>query len=289
MITVFIIHCGEESFNQCFSSIQNQKLAYNTSIKIEIIKDVYPMSEAFNEMHRQCQTPYFVQVDTDMILNEDAIQILYDEIIKTPFWIYAVYGQLYEEGFGIGGTVRCWKKNFFKYFQFRDVRTVDRDLFKRARWLGLRRRKVPGLLGTHLARHSYLSEYLKTKSDIEKWRFLGRKASRYALPLFENLRKNPVENRFKILGALSGVLSPSAQVKNSKNIFFEKEKLSSLLSTLGYEHLQELKIDAGRIKHERIQKFFVLNYDSWSSKTQDELFQQVVTLFSNKKMTEGQI
>ena len=53
----------------------------------------------------------FIQVDADMILNTDAISYLYNEIRKTPFWIYRFSGSLYEEGFGKGGA-KMLKKVF---------------------------------------------------------------------------------------------------------------------------------------------------------------------------------
>jgi hypothetical protein len=198
------------------------------------------MSEAFNEMHRRSKTPYFVQVDADMILNPNAVQTLYDGVCKSFPWEYAVYGPLYEEGFGVGGTVRCWKRSFFRFFQFRDVRTVDRDLFGRAKRFLLRRKNLKVQMGIHRPRHSNFSEYLKTKSDVEKWRFLKRAPELYALPLFDEIIKNPNENRFKFLGLLAGAMTSMDRVVRSKNIKHEHQELENILKELKLTNLDQL-------------------------------------------------
>ena len=65
-------------------------------------------------------------------------------------------------------------KIIFKYFQFNDVRTVDRDFHKRIKRIGLNNKHYKEVIGIHKPRHSIFSNYLKTKSDIEKWKFLKR-------------------------------------------------------------------------------------------------------------------
>ena len=145
-LTVFVITCGEEKLGECIEALNAQAPQSNGALKIEIIRDMHPMHIAFNEMHKRCTTPYFIQVDADVILGEGAIYTLYNAIKKSSFFTYAAYGQLYEEGFGPGGSLRCWKKGIFNIIKFRDVRTVDRDFYKRAMFLGLRRKDVKKVL-----------------------------------------------------------------------------------------------------------------------------------------------
>lgn len=75
-ITTFVITSGEPSTAQCIRRIEKQTV----KTRIEIIENVSPMWRAFNEMHARCQTPYFVQVDADMLLQRDAIKRLYEGI-----------------------------------------------------------------------------------------------------------------------------------------------------------------------------------------------------------------
>jgi hypothetical protein len=239
------------------------------------------MSEAFNEMHRRCQTPYFVQVDGDMILKEGAITRLYEGIRRTGFFTYAVYGQLYEEGFGPGGTVRCWKRDFFRWFQFRDVRTVDRDLFRRAAWFGFRRGNLNVNLGTHRPRHSLFSEYLKSKSDVEKWRFLKRPARRYALPLLEELLRDPQENRCRIFGALLGGMTSWERVCRSKDVRLEEERLRRVLDLLGWKDLQALRLCEGCVISGELSARFASAYRDRRGGISTELTGEVARIFSS--------
>ncbi len=244
-LDVFVITSGEDVIADCEAALRSQELKPGLSVRLRRIENVVPMSEAFNEMHRRSESRFFLQVDADLILAPNAVQSLYDAMVGAWPWVYVTYGQLYEEGFGPGGSVRLWKKSFFRFFQFRDRRTVDRDLYKRARWFGFRRKAVGKILGVHRPRHSVQSEFFKTKADVEKWRFLGRRAGLYAQPLLLELLKDPVAHRFRLLGALAGALSPDESVRLSKNLAHERAVLGELLSELGFRSLEEITVSAG--------------------------------------------
>ncbi len=208
---------------------------------VKHIRDTFPMYRAFQRMPDECETKYFIQVDSDLVLKPHAVQTLYKGIRDSSFMIYMVYGQLYEEGFGIGGSVRCWKRRLFKYFRFRDCRTVDRDLYRRVRRIGLRAKNLNQILGLHLARHSPFSNYLKTKSDVEKWRFLKRPPEMYALKVLNrSIESLPVSSN-DLLGVLLGVLTTKERLVRSKDIKLETERYSEILRHLGRgENLAEI-------------------------------------------------
>jgi hypothetical protein len=227
-LTVYIISTGEDTYDECLSSLENQ----DCSFRIEHIHDVYPMSKAFQTMPDQCKTKYFVQVDADMILKEFAIRELFEAGEKTGLFTPIVYGQLYEEEFGVGGSVRLWKRDLFRFFSFRDRRTVDRDLFRRIRRFGFRRKNLKKILGIHRPRHSEFSRYLKAKSDVEKWRYLGRKPKLYALPELEKALNAHPKDKLKLLGLLMGVLTDWKTVRGAKNIAMEKDRFRSLMNVL---------------------------------------------------------
>ncbi len=228
-LTVYVISTGEDTYDECLEALQNQDCAF----RVEHIRDVYPMSRAFQAMPDRCQTKYFVQVDADMVLHPHAIRSLYEAICHSGFRTYMVLGPLYEEGFGIGGRVKCWKRSIFRLFRFRDVRTVDRDFFRRARWLGFKRHELPDVLGVHKPRHSPFSCFLKSKCDVEKWRFLGRPARLYATGVLEEALQEYPENWYRLLGTLLGVLTGKERVIRSKDIRLEAERYRQVLSLLG--------------------------------------------------------
>lgn len=231
-LTIFVITTGEESFDECIGAVKRQDLAGIREPGIEIIKDIFPVHEAFNEMHRRSKTPYFIQVDADVILDKDAVALLYKAIRRAGPFVYAAYGQLYEEGFGPGGSVRCWKRSIFNLFRFRDRRATDRDFYNRAMLLGLHRINVNKTLGLHKPRQSDLLDYWKTKGDVEKWQFLGRPFSKYAQKLYGELITKPEENKYKILGFMLGVLTSKERIRRSKDAKVEKERIEKIFYIL---------------------------------------------------------
>jgi len=85
VLTVFVISCGENpNYNDCISALNFQSVKF----KRDVIKNYHPMSMAFQEMQTRCTTPYYVQVDEDMILANTAIEFMYNAIKslnnKTP-------------------------------------------------------------------------------------------------------------------------------------------------------------------------------------------------------------
>ena len=94
-VTVFIISCGKNpNFEDCYNAIINQ----SAKLTIDVIKDYSPMSVAFQEMLNRCKTPYYVEVDEDMILDKNTIEIMYNEIKvsneKTAMIAYKLFDAL---------------------------------------------------------------------------------------------------------------------------------------------------------------------------------------------------
>lgn len=238
-LTVFVISSGEETIDDCLAGLKEQDCTFH----IENIRGIAPMSAAFQAMPDRCQTPYFIQVDADMILKPHAVRRLYNAIRGSGIWVYRIAGKLYEEGYGVGGAVKCWKRNLFRFVSFHDSRTVDRELHNRLRWFGLHIQCIDEVLGIHRPRHSHFSLYLKTKSDIEKWRFLKRPASQYALPLLAEIFEEDNTPPHRLLGALLGALTGPYRLVRSKNTPLEKERFQALLGLLGRdERLTDLSL-----------------------------------------------
>lgn len=221
-LTVFVITTGEEPLDDCLAALERQTCAF----RVERVEGVHPMSAAFQAMPDRAVTPMFLQVDADMVLDEDAVERLHAALRRSAPWTYMVAGMLREDG-EVRGSLKCWKRSLFRCFSFRDCRTVDRDLHRRTRRLGLRWRLLPGTFGEHRATASPYSGYLKAKADVEKWRFLGRPPERYALPLLDSLAGDG-ERR---IGALLGALTIEPRLSRSKDAVHERtlcERLPAL-------------------------------------------------------------
>ena len=57
-LTIFVLTCSNNpNYEACLEALSNQTM----TAKIEIIKNVYPISNAFQEMFDRCKTRYAVQ------------------------------------------------------------------------------------------------------------------------------------------------------------------------------------------------------------------------------------
>ncbi len=80
-LTVFVISVDDESENlrHCMGALAKQ----NCLFRIEYIHNIAPMDRAFQQMIDRCKTPYFIQVDHDMILYPDGVQRLFKGLIDS--------------------------------------------------------------------------------------------------------------------------------------------------------------------------------------------------------------
>lgn len=133
------------------------------------------MSAAFNQMMKVSNATFVIQVDGDVVLEPWAVQKLVSGIRYKP-WVYASWGQLWQDKWGLGGAVRCWRRNVVKHFGFRDVRCVDRDLHRRIRrWVFQRKEvKTGAVFGTHYPCETEFDRFSKIRNDVAKWIYLGR-------------------------------------------------------------------------------------------------------------------
>jgi glycosyltransferase involved in cell wall biosynthesis len=75
--TIFVTTIGDDAnFSDCLAHLRAQTVR----CQINVIDRVAPMSAAFACMHERCSTPYYVQVDEDMLLHPKAIETLHELI-----------------------------------------------------------------------------------------------------------------------------------------------------------------------------------------------------------------
>jgi glycosyltransferase involved in cell wall biosynthesis len=78
-VTVFVSTVGSIEFDACMDALRAQDCRF----RLGIVRNVAPMSAAFQMMMDSCSTPYYVQVDEDMHLYPSAISTLYEDIQKS--------------------------------------------------------------------------------------------------------------------------------------------------------------------------------------------------------------
>lgn len=74
-LTVFLISSGEPDYETAKRALLGQDCQFI----LKEVKNVAPMNAAFQTMLDTCTTPYFIQVDADMVLEPWAIRRMYEE------------------------------------------------------------------------------------------------------------------------------------------------------------------------------------------------------------------
>lgn len=77
-ITALVLSVGESTLGAALECLRRQRLAVDDIILIE---KVSPFHVAFNEGARRVTTPYFVQVDADMLLDPDCVATLWKDML----------------------------------------------------------------------------------------------------------------------------------------------------------------------------------------------------------------
>ena len=215
-LTICILSAVEPSLPECLESARGILSSDGGVGGIVYVKDVFPMSAAFNAMVERCQSKFIVQIDGDVVLEPWAVELLRSSIRAHP-WAYMAWGQLweaYDDGLRAGGAVRIWRRWPLKLFRFRDERCVDRGLHSRIRLTGMRRIQVPAgwLFGTHYPRQTPFARFSKSRGDAMKWRTLGR-----ADLIKAHHKQYPPGLSIDALGRLSGLQAPKDEVWRSKD------------------------------------------------------------------------
>ena len=97
-LTVFVSTVGAASFPDCITHLSAQDCRF----KLDVIENVAPMSAAFQQMLDRCSTPFYVQVDEDMILHPFAIRRLHEWLTAAEPDVAFVIGWLWDVHLGRG-------------------------------------------------------------------------------------------------------------------------------------------------------------------------------------------
>lgn len=95
-VTVFVLSLGAPSYAACLQRLRAQ----DCQVTLERIEGVRPLSAALQQMIDRCRTPYFVQVDEDMLLHPHAIRLLHARMAAAPPEVATVVGLLHDVHLG---------------------------------------------------------------------------------------------------------------------------------------------------------------------------------------------
>jgi len=125
-ITAVVLTIGEPSTDLAIASVQCQTMH---AARVVIVRDVSPFHCAFNTGAVQVRTPFFVQVDADVILDPTCFEDLYRCISPD---VGIVTGQLRDPLLGRVRGVKLFRTECFKLASFHDSVSPDADFARDA-------------------------------------------------------------------------------------------------------------------------------------------------------------
>lgn len=226
-LTVFVTSVGRESFGACLSCLEQQDIRF----RLDILEYVAPLSEAFRQMLSRCQTPFFVQVDEDMLLYPTALRTLYESIIQLDPSTAIHAGAIHDVHLGrlILG-VKIFKHSIVKDYRPTDVEdwahvrnaelVNDGFLISRVR-LGENRPERARALGCHGAFYSDETIYERYER-LQRRRRVSKGSLRwfeaYPQEFLTRFLDDPSElNYFALMGVVAGTLEDAEQPRGAIN------------------------------------------------------------------------
>lgn len=251
-LTVFVISCGQNpNYNDCLSALENQSVKF----KIKEVKDISPMSAAFQKMIDDCDTDYYIQVDEDMILFENTIELIYDTLVNSDNSISTVAHMLKDVhlDFNLYG-IKGYKHFVLKNYPYNlEIISCEVDQVKRLQKDGYNTLMVSKVVGLHSPQWTEEIIFERYFDLMEKWKnfkydWLGELPSK----LLEIFRDNPSDlNYYALMGAMTS-LSNSDKIRNREKNFEIKDE--NFLRIKKMSELKEFKF----IVNEEIEEINIL-------------------------------
>jgi hypothetical protein len=140
LVTVFVTTVGYPTFGACLEHLRAQ----DSRFTLRIIEHVAPMSAAFQRMLDECTTPYYVQVDEDMLLYPPAVRTLYERLAAMEFRMVQYVAALYDVHLErVIYGLKIFRHTVVRRYPFRDVSGCEWDQIRRFRADGYIDVRVP--------------------------------------------------------------------------------------------------------------------------------------------------
>jgi GT2 family glycosyltransferase/glycosyltransferase involved in cell wall biosynthesis/2-polyprenyl-3-methyl-5-hydroxy-6-metoxy-1,4-benzoquinol methylase/tetratricopeptide (TPR) repeat protein len=203
--TVFLLTVGDPAFQACKDSVERQT---GTTFKVETIQNVCPFNAAAQEMITRCTTPYFIQVDEDMVLHPDAVSRMEQQMAHAPSEVGMICFHLYDEDreCPIQG-VKIYRTESMKQVSFLDLKASEMNLLDQMGEQGIRWILHPDVLGRHGTQYTPDTIYRRYKTmyekDIRQWNLLTSDIHKKAHRFRET---GDIVQLFALLGAAHGII-----------------------------------------------------------------------------------
>jgi GR25 family glycosyltransferase involved in LPS biosynthesis len=245
-LTVFIISCGfNPNYEDCKMSLENQTVKF----KLKEVKNISPMSKAFQKMIDDCDTDYYIQVDEDMILFEDTIEKIYDRFIITEDNISIIAHMLNDNhlDFDIYG-IKGYKHKIMKNYPYNlEIISCEVEQMARLQNDGFETLMYSEVVGYHSPKWTEQLIYERYFDLMEKWKvfkydWLGELPAK----LMEIFKLDPINiNLFALMGAMTSI-SNEEPIRNREKNFLIKDK--------NFERIEKMVISKEEFKFIRNDK-----------------------------------
>lgn len=236
-LTVFVIAI-EKSHNyfQCLNAIENQTVKF----QFKQVLNVQPMNEAFNQMIYQCETPYFVQIDEDMILNPNSIEIMYEKIKTSYSNIASCHFKLRDVFLDtIIGSAVIYNYDIIKNFLWRDVVACDNDQRERLKASGYSFALYNDIVGSHHPHWTIKSIFKRFCNKAEKEERFGLDKACLKILMFKLLKNYNKLNLFAFLGYITGLLIEGN--RNSERNYYDYASEEFTKLSHAFAEINEIK------------------------------------------------
>jgi hypothetical protein len=226
-VTVFVSTVGYPTFDACLRHLRDQ----DCDFRLRIMDHVAPLSAALQRMTDECITPYYVQVDEDMLLYPHAVRTLHERIAHTDRRVAQFVAALYDVHLerAIYG-LKIFRREIVRRYRLRDVRRSEWDLVCRWRRDGYVDLRVPldgatrhseTTLGLHGTYWTPRAAYLRF-SVLELKRRAGTRPLEWVrdsagMLLRRFLETGSEADFYALMGVLAGSLADAGTVGREKD------------------------------------------------------------------------
>ena len=238
-LTVFVICCGQNpNYNSCINALEKQNVIFT----IKEVKNVSPMSAAFQKMIDDCETEYYIQVDEDMILFENTIETIFNSLERSDINISTISYMLKDVhlDFNLYG-VKGYKHFILKNYPYNlEIISCEVEQIKRLKNDGYDTLMIPKVVGHHSPEWTEDIIFERYFDLMEKWKnFKYHWLDELPSKLLQIFRNDPSDiNFYALMGAMTSLSNPEKIRKREKNFEIEDENFLKIKQMIEIKEFQ---------------------------------------------------
>jgi hypothetical protein len=209
---------------------------------IKEVKNVSPMSAAFQKMIDDCETEYYIQVDEDMILFENTIETIFNSLERSDINTSTISYMLKDVhlDFNLYG-VKGYKHFILKNYPYNlEIISCEVEQIKRLKNDGYDTLMIPKVVGYHSPEWTEDIIFERYFDLMEKWKnFKYHWLDELPSKLLQIFRNEPSDiNFYALMGAMTSLSNPEKIRKREKNFEIEDENFLKIKQMIEIKEFQ---------------------------------------------------